>query len=135
MPRATPKKPLRKCVERRCGACHAVFDTTRPKATRCPQCISQRRKVRYRSCVECTSLFVLFDEAHLNCAPCAAMLGLDQHELSAEQIERLREEERLANFTQARDRQLEWLTRRDVARSTQPDNRNHQYDLASLGLI
>ncbi|NKX40401.1 hypothetical protein HGG71_02840 [Rhodobacteraceae bacterium R_SAG2] len=63
------------------------------------------------------------------------MLGLDQHELSAEQIERLREEERLAKFTQARDRQLEWLIRRDAARSTQPDNRNHEYDLASLGLI
>lgn len=112
---AITKSSPRKLVARRCGACHEVFDTTRPKAIRCSQCISENLSVRYRTCVGCKSRFVLFDKAHINCAECSAMLGLEQSELSPEQLEKLRKEERLAKFTQARDRQLEWLTRRDAA--------------------
>lgn len=157
MPRANPKRPPRKLVTRRCGACHNDFDTTRQKATRCPQCISQGRRVRYRNCFECGSAFVLFDDTHRNCTTCsdalgldpselspeqlakcttcADALGLDPSELSPEQLERLKEQERLAKFTQARDRQLAWLTQRDKARPARHDDHNHQYDLTSLGLI
>ena len=132
MPRA--KKPA-KLITKTCGACHETFETTRPKATRCPRCISGGRKVRYRKCVECSSQFVLFDETHLNCPSCADMLGIGRFELSPEQLERLREEERLAKFLQDRGRDLEWLTRRNNARRKWQNNHNHPYDLTSLGLI
>lgn len=135
MPRANPKRPPRKLVTRRCGACHDDFETTRQKATRCPQCISEGRRVRYRNCFECGSAFVLFDDTHMNCTACSDALGLDPSELSPEQLERLKEEERLAKFTQTRDRQLAWLTQRDKTRPARQDTHNHQYDLTSLGLI
>ena len=134
MPSATPQRP-RKLVARRCGACHEDFDTTRQKATRCPQCISEGLRVRYRNCFECKTAFVLFDEAHMNCPACAEALGIDQDELTPEQLEMHKEAERLSKFKEVHDRQLEWLTQRGKAQTVPFNHQPNQYDLTSLGLI
>lgn len=137
MPRkGTPPKPV-ELITKICGACRKDFITHKPKATRCQSCIDQGHKVHYRNCYECRSPFVLLDDSHMNCPTCAGALGLDdQSILSPEQIERLREEERLSAFIGKRDALLAWLERRDARHKRKPPTPNQmQYDLATLGLI
>lgn len=112
------RKPLKQVVPitKRCGACSEDFQTTRKSVARCPTCIASNRKVRYRVCMGCRTNFVLVDDAHLNCKPCADELGLPQHELSPEQLELLRQEEKRKRFIDTRDAQLVWLARRDKVR-------------------
>jgi hypothetical protein len=71
----------------------------------------------------------------MNCAACAEALGIDQDELTPEQLEKLKEAERLSKFIEVRDRQLEWLTHRGKAQTAPFNHQPNQYDLTSLGLI
>lgn len=136
MPRKeTPPKP-KPLISKVCGACREDFVTHRPKAGRCQPCIDQGQKIKYRNCYECRSPFVLLDDLHLNCPSCADAFGLDQSTLSPEQIERLREEERLSEFINRRDSLLQWLKDRERRYKRKPPIPNPtQYDLTMLGLL
>lgn len=125
MPRRNPNK----LYERRCGACRADFETTRKKATRCPECIAAGRRVHYREYFECTNRFIVFDDTHINCPSCAEIYGIDQSEPSPAQVERFREAERVKRFLEGRDRLLDWLKTRKT-----PTNPRRE-TVANLGLI
>lgn len=122
-----------------CGACHEDFTTHKAKATRCQPCITEGRRVTYRRCFECDANFMLLDSSHVNCSKCADANGLDQSELTPEQFERYRERDKLEAFIEKRDKLLGWLTARDKVRSANEGihshHHQHQYDLATLGLL
>ena len=118
-----------------CGACLEEFTTHKAKASRCPVCISENRKVTYRRCFECNVSFMITAPDDLNCGTCVEELGLeDQSQLSPEQRERFEVEEKQRLFVQKRDRLLEWLTQRDKARRTANFQPNQQ-NLTHLGLL
>lgn len=62
-------------IERQCVTCGVSFIGT-PRNTRCTDCRSAGRKIRYRKCLECNKPFVPSDKGQHSCAPCTKMLGI-----------------------------------------------------------
>ncbi len=98
MPRVKPKKPPRKMYLKTCNACGEVHETHKPKASRCDRCISENRRINYKSCISCGVKFPVPNGDEYQCPSCAEQLGIDQAELTPEQREAQRAEEKLARW-------------------------------------
>ena len=98
MPRLKPKKPPRQMYLKTCGACGVEFETHKPKASRCDGCIAENRKVHRKTCISCGVKFPAPNGDELQCPSCAEQLGIDQAELTPEQREAQRAEEKLARW-------------------------------------
>ncbi|WP_173496083.1 MULTISPECIES: hypothetical protein [unclassified Aliiroseovarius] len=99
--------------EKVCQACHEEFTTHKPKAARCSSCIAENRPVKKRKCLECSKLFPLIDDTHVNCSSCADFLDIDQADMTPEQAARLAHEEHLKRHRERLQQQNEWLDARE----------------------
>ncbi len=98
MPRTKREKPPRQMYLKTCNACGVEFETHKPKASRCPTCISENRRINYKSCISCGVKFPAPFGDEYNCPSCAEDLGIGQAELTPEQRETIKAEETLARW-------------------------------------
>ncbi|NOD31490.1 hypothetical protein [Ruegeria atlantica] len=98
MPRAKPKKPPRQMYLKTCNACGEEHETHKPKASRCTRCITENRRINYKSCISCGVKFPAPFGDEYNCPSCAEAHGIGQAELTPEQREIIKAEETLARW-------------------------------------
>ncbi|QFT74019.1 hypothetical protein [Ruegeria sp. THAF33] len=98
MPRLKPKKPPRQMYLKTCNACGEEHETHKPKASRCDPCITENRRITYKSCISCGVKFPAPFGDEYNCLSCAEAHGIGQVELTPEQREALKAEETLARW-------------------------------------
>jgi len=136
--KATPDPS--KLVTRICQACGEDFETPRPKASRCPECIAEDRRVQRRTCLNCAKPFNVIDPSHVNCKSCSDLLGLEQWEMTDEQYAKMLAEERMSRWQEKLESQTKWLDKRERYRAKRSNQITHQHDdedaplLVRLGL-
>ena len=120
--------------DKACGACGQDFQTHKPKAARCNDCIVAGNPTRTRSCLECKQKFTLTDDLHVNCQACAAMLEIEQDELTPAQQAAEIEAAHQSNHQDQLKRQTAWLDAREKAPKGYP-KLNHRTYKITLGVL
>ena len=98
--------------DKACGACRQNFQSHKPKAARCNDCIVAGNSTRTRRCLECKKQFTLTDDLQVNCKVCAAILGVEQDELTPAQQAAALEAAQISEHQHQLQRQTAWLDAR-----------------------
>ncbi|WP_171105951.1 MULTISPECIES: hypothetical protein [unclassified Ruegeria] len=93
-----PAQRSRQMYLKTCNACGEEHETHKPKASRCDRCISENRRINYKSCISCGVKFPAPFGDEYNCPFCAEAHGIGQAELTQEQREAKKAEETLARW-------------------------------------
>lgn len=126
-------EPNRPKMVKTCGTCFARFVTHKAKAQRCPTCISEKRKVRYQSCLECSQPFVAHSHSQRHCEACQdylqqspALRPTTGPSLNKNALER---------FIEHRDQLVNYLDERGAIHRDRQHTYPNPYDADTLGLI
>lgn len=103
-------------VTKVCLGCGDQYEATRSNSRRCPSCIEEGVRLRQKPCIECGTSFTVSDPSQVRCESCADLLGLDRWELTPEQLEAIREEDRKARWQEQLTAQRRWLDMRENAK-------------------